>query len=63
MSVWHAEKRQKKGRTCLCALDATKLVSASDKARQELGWEPKRSTMKMMVSDAWRWHQNGHYSR
>lgn len=43
--------------------DATKLVSASDKARQELGWTPTRSEMQTMVSDAWRWHQNGHYSR
>lgn len=43
--------------------DCTKLVSGSEKARTVLGWEPSRSTMEAMVSDAWRWHQNGHYSR
>ncbi|MEM9582324.1 MAG: UDP-glucose 4-epimerase GalE [Pseudomonadota bacterium] len=43
--------------------DCTKLVSGSDAARDQLGWTPKRSTMEAMVSDAWRWHQNGHYDR
>ncbi|WP_299304865.1 UDP-glucose 4-epimerase GalE [uncultured Litoreibacter sp.] len=43
--------------------DATKLVSGSAAARDLLGWDPKRSTMEAMVSDAWRWHQNGHYDR
>lgn len=41
--------------------DCTKLVSGSDAARDRLGWTPTRSTMEAMVSDAWRWHQNGHY--
>ncbi|MEM6594253.1 MAG: UDP-glucose 4-epimerase GalE [Pseudomonadota bacterium] len=43
--------------------DCTKLVSGSDKAREKLGWTPTRSTMNVMVSDAWRWHQNGHYNK
>lgn len=43
--------------------DCTKLVSGSQKAHDELGWRPKRSTMESMVKDAWRWHQNGHYDR
>lgn len=43
--------------------DCTKLVSGSDRARTELGWEPRRSTLDTMIADAWRWHQSGHYSR
>ncbi|WP_420004548.1 UDP-glucose 4-epimerase GalE [Arenibacterium sp. LLYu02] len=41
--------------------DCTKLVSGSTRALEELGWEPKRSTLNDMISDAWRWHQSGHY--
>lgn len=41
--------------------DATKLVSGSTRASEELGWEPHRSTMPQMIADAWRWHKNGHY--
>lgn len=37
--------------------DCTKLVSGSDKAIAELGWEPTRSNMKRMITDAWRWYQ------
>ena len=43
--------------------DATKLVSGSKRAEAELGWVPKRSTMKDMITDAWRWHQNGGYEK
>ncbi len=43
--------------------DAVKLVSGSEKAISVLGWEPRRSTMAQMVTDAWRWHQNGGYAR
>lgn len=42
--------------------DCTKLVSGSVRAEIELGWTPKRSTLKAMITDAWRWHQTGHYS-
>lgn len=41
--------------------DATKLVSGSTRAGEELGWKPHRSTMPQMIADAWRWHRNGHY--
>lgn len=43
--------------------DCTKLVSGSMRAAAELGWEPKRSTLQTMISDAWTWHQTGHYDR
>ena len=41
--------------------DATKLVSGSTRASEELGWTPDRSTMQQMIADAWRWHKNGQY--
>lgn len=41
--------------------DAVRLVSGSRRAIEELGWEPKRSTMNQMITDAWRWHQSGGY--
>ncbi len=41
--------------------DCTKLVSGSTRAEAELGWKPTRSTLKQMITDAWRWHQSGHY--
>ncbi len=41
--------------------DCTKLVSGSSRAVSELGWKPRRSTLKQMITDAWRWHQSGHY--
>ncbi|WP_126975307.1 UDP-glucose 4-epimerase GalE [Frigidibacter oleivorans] len=43
--------------------DAVKLVSGSERAMAELGWEPRRSTMAQMVGDAWRWHQTGSYAK
>jgi len=43
--------------------DATCLVSGSVRAERELGWTPGRSTLKMMIEDAWRWHQTGHYEQ
>jgi len=42
--------------------DAVKLVSGSEKAGRVLGWEPRRSNLQTMISDAWRWHQTGHYA-
>ncbi|MEX0280856.1 MAG: UDP-glucose 4-epimerase GalE [Arenibacterium sp.] len=41
--------------------DCTRLVSGSVRAEEELGWQPKRSTLDQMIADAWRWHQTGHY--
>lgn len=43
--------------------DCTKLVSGSTRAKQELGWQPTRSTLKQMIADAWKWHQTGHYDQ
>lgn len=43
--------------------DCTRLVSGSSRAVSELGWSPSRSDMATMISDAWRWHQTGHYDR
>ncbi|MEM0936443.1 MAG: UDP-glucose 4-epimerase GalE [Pseudomonadota bacterium] len=41
--------------------DATRLISGSTRAIEELGWQPERSTMAQMIEDAWRWHQSGGY--
>lgn len=43
--------------------DCTKLVSGSERAVTELGWQPERSTLDQMIADAWRWHQTGHYEK
>lgn len=43
--------------------DCSRLVSGSTRAVNELGWRPRRSDMDIMIADAWRWHQNGHYSK
>ncbi|MEE4186971.1 MAG: UDP-glucose 4-epimerase GalE [Roseobacter sp.] len=43
--------------------DCTRLVSGSTRAHAELGWRPERSTLPQMIGDAWRWHQDGHYSQ
>ena len=37
--------------------DAAALVSSSSLAVQELGWEPRRSTLREMIGDAWAWAQ------
>ncbi|MBC5996147.1 UDP-glucose 4-epimerase GalE [Romboutsia ilealis] len=38
--------------------DPAKLVAASQKAREELGWEPKFENVEAMISSAWKWHQS-----
>ena len=42
--------------------DCTKLVSGSSRAVSELGWSADRSSMRQIITDAWRWHQNGAYT-
>tara|TARA_R110002124_G_scaffold287260_1_gene472093 strand:- start:2939 stop:3922 length:984 start_codon:yes stop_codon:yes gene_type:complete len=42
--------------------DATRLVSGSVHATEDLGWQPRRSTMPVMIADAWRWLKAGHYT-
>jgi UDP-glucose 4-epimerase len=41
--------------------DAASLVSGSARAREELGWQPKRSTLPMMIRDALAWAQKPGY--
>jgi UDP-glucose 4-epimerase len=36
--------------------DPPQLVAAADRAREELGWRPRRS-LEDMIADAWAWHQ------
>jgi UDP-glucose 4-epimerase len=43
--------------------DAVALVSGSARAIEELGWEPKRSTLAQMIGDAWAWAQKPGYTR
>ena len=43
--------------------DCTKLVSGSSRAVSELGWSATRSNLEQMITDAWRWHQNGDYKK
>lgn len=43
--------------------DAAVLVSGSQRARQELGWMPRHSTMDQMIRDAWLWSQKPEYTR
>lgn len=37
--------------------DPAKLVASSEKAKRELGWEPKYSSITDIVASAWEWHQ------
>jgi UDP-glucose 4-epimerase len=43
--------------------DAAALVSGSVRAMAELGWQPKRSTLPVMIRDALAWAQKPGYSR
>jgi UDP-glucose 4-epimerase len=43
--------------------DPPVLVASSRRARRELGWQPRHSTLEQMLSDAWAWreaHPNGY---
>ena len=42
--------------------DAAALVSGSARARETLGWVAERSSLDVMIADAWRWYQTGGYS-
>ncbi len=37
--------------------DPPVLVASSRRARRELGWQPKHSTLEQMLADAWAWRQ------
>ena len=41
--------------------DATALVSGSERAISELGWQPKRSNLREMIQDAWTWANKPRY--
>ena len=43
--------------------DAASLVSGSDRAMRELGWQPVRSDLPQMIRDAWGWSQKPGYTR
>lgn len=36
--------------------DPSTLIASSEKARQILGWRPKRTFIQQIMEDAWRWH-------
>jgi UDP-glucose 4-epimerase len=38
--------------------DPPALVAASDRIREELGWEPEKPELEAMISDAWTWMQD-----
>ena len=37
--------------------DPARLVAAAEKAKRELGWEPKFPKLEQIVSSAWEWHR------
>lgn len=37
--------------------DPSKLIASSAKAKQVLGWEPKKASIRKIIEDAWNWHQ------
>ena len=39
--------------------DPAVLVASSEKARQELGWQPKISALSEIIRSAWEWHSEG----
>lgn len=43
--------------------DCSKLVSGSSRAIKELGWSADRSTLKQMITDAWRWHNKSGFKK
>jgi len=38
--------------------DPPVLVASNDRARELLGWQPRRGTLAEMIGSAWRWRQN-----
>lgn len=37
--------------------DPARLVASADRAREVLGWQPKKASLRAIVEDAWQWHQ------
>lgn len=40
--------------------DPPRLVAASDKAKAQLGWQPRCSAPEQILRDAWQWHRQYH---
>lgn len=38
--------------------DPSKLIASSEKAKNVLGWQPKRISIHQIITDAWNWHYN-----
>jgi len=38
--------------------DPAVLIASSDKARNELGWNPKYDSLESIIGTAWEWHKN-----
>jgi UDP-glucose 4-epimerase len=38
--------------------DPAELVASSDRARNDLGWKPKRDSLEAIIESAWNWHQS-----
>ncbi|MFH7819771.1 UDP-glucose 4-epimerase GalE [Neobacillus thermocopriae] len=38
--------------------DPSTLIASSEKARQILGWNPKKTSIHQIIRDAWNWHQH-----
>lgn len=38
--------------------DPSTLIASSEKAKRILGWQPKRTSIQQIISDAWKWHQS-----
>ncbi|MBM4765175.1 UDP-glucose 4-epimerase GalE [Bacillus sp. B15-48] len=38
--------------------DPSRLIASSAKAKEVLGWEPKRTSIHQIIEEAWNWHQN-----
>lgn len=38
--------------------DPAILIASADKAKQVLGWQPKRDRLEQIVESAWRWHES-----
>lgn len=41
--------------------DPAILIASSDKAKKQLGWNPKYNSIKTIVETAWNWHKNHPY--
>ncbi|MEY2192118.1 UDP-glucose 4-epimerase GalE [Neobacillus sp. BF23-41] len=38
--------------------DPSTLIASSEKAKKKLGWNPTRTSIHQMISNAWNWHQH-----